>query len=63
MRDDDCVIRNYRPGDFDSLVRLKNSAVELSPDGGYLSADAVRESLGRPGHAPDRHAPAELDTV
>ena len=54
MRDDDCVIRNYRPGDFDSLVRLKNSAAELAPDMGYLSAEAVRDSLGRPGHAPER---------
>ena len=32
---------------------MKNEAAELSPDMGYLCADAVQDSLGRPGRAPE----------
>jgi len=50
----DYVIRNYRPEDFDSFVRLRNESARLSPDTGWLSASVVRRFLSRPGSAPDR---------
>jgi mycothiol synthase len=49
----DFIIRNYRPGDFNTLVRLKNEAASLAADGRYLSRQAVRDTLRRPNYAPE----------
>lgn len=53
MRNSSYVVRNYRASDFASLVRLENEAQRLAVDGGYLSPQAIRESLGRPNHSPE----------
>jgi len=45
------IIRTYRTSDFDSLVRLKNEAALLSSNGSYMSPDAIREGLSRPGYS------------
>ena len=54
MNDSDYIIRNYRVSDFDGFVRLKNEASRLTADGGYLSPQSIRESLGRPNYSPER---------
>ncbi len=48
------IIRPYRASDFDSLVRLKNEAALLSSNGSYMSPDAIREGLSRPGYSPEQ---------
>lgn len=50
----DRIIRNYRPGDFEALVKLKNEATSLAADGRYLSPPAIRDTLGRPNYAPEQ---------
>ena len=47
------IIRNYRPGDLDSLARLVSRA--LDAEGGLHSASPrdVIEGLGRPRHSPE----------
>ena len=50
----DHVIRNYRPADFDALLRLKNMSAALAADGVYLSPQAMRNIMGRPGYTPKR---------
>lgn len=54
MRDSDYIIRNYHASDFDGFVRLKAEAAKWRPDEDYLSPQAVRESLGRPGYSAER---------
>jgi mycothiol synthase len=46
------VIRNFRPGDFDSYVQLNVEAEELDPTGRCTSAQSLSEALGRPNHDP-----------
>ena len=53
MLDSGYIIRNYRPEDIHSFVRLRNDSADLSPDTGYLSPDVIRESLDRPGYTPE----------
>ena len=48
------VIRNYRSADFDALLQLKNMAAALAADGGYLSSQAMRNIMGRPGYTPEQ---------
>jgi len=48
------IVRPYRASDFDSLVRLKNEAALLSSNGSYMSPDAIREGLSRPGYSPEQ---------
>jgi len=50
----DLTIRNYRPADFDALLRLKNMSAALAPDGHYMSAQALRGVMGRPGYMSER---------
>jgi mycothiol synthase len=50
----ECIIRNYRPGDFEVLVQLKNEATSLAADGRYLSPQAIRDTLGRPNYTPEQ---------
>jgi mycothiol synthase len=46
------VVRNYRPADFEVLLRLKNMSAALAADGVYLSPQALRNLLGRPNYVP-----------
>ncbi|UCB42675.1 MAG: GNAT family N-acetyltransferase [Dehalococcoidales bacterium] len=50
----DCIIRNYHPDDFNTLVQLKNEAASLAADGRYLSPQAVCDTLGRPNYTPEQ---------
>ncbi|HEY32945.1 MAG TPA: GNAT family N-acetyltransferase [Dehalococcoidia bacterium] len=50
----DCIIRNYRPDDFEILVQLKNESISLAADGRYLSPQAVRDILERPNYIPEQ---------
>lgn len=53
MLDSGYIIRNYRPEDIHSFVRLRNESARLSPDTGYLSPDVIQENLDRPGYTPE----------
>ncbi len=46
----DGAIRGYRKSDFAVLLRLRNAAAALAADGEYLTAEALRGSLERPGY-------------
>jgi mycothiol synthase len=48
------VIRNFRPGDFDSYVQLNAEAEELAPTGRCISPQALAQWLHRPNHFPER---------
>jgi mycothiol synthase len=48
------VIRSFRPGDFDSYVRLNAEAEEVAPTGRCTSPQALAQWLGRPSHLPER---------
>lgn len=49
------IIRNYRPGDFDSLVRLVAEAETRGERLYSTSAQDVIEGLGRPRHFPENN--------
>lgn len=51
----DGAVRGYRETDFEVLLRLRNAAAALAADGQYLSAEALRDSLGRPGYRPEEN--------
>ncbi len=53
MRNRPYIIRNYRPEDFDSLVRLASRAVDSEEGLHSVSAHDVIEALGRPRHFPE----------
>ena len=55
MKDSPYIIRNYRPEDFESLVRLVGE-VGTRGEGLYsISVQDVIESLGRPHHFPEKN--------
>lgn len=47
-------IRNYRPSDFDSYLRLLGEAEGLEPTGRCISPHCVAEQLGRPNYSPEQ---------
>ena len=47
-------IRNYRPGDFDSFVRLYAEAERLEPTGRQVSPRVIAEQLNRPHYTPEQ---------
>jgi mycothiol synthase len=49
------TIRNYRPGDLDSLARLVSWALEAQEGLYSVSAFDVMEGLGRPRHSPEKN--------
>ena len=49
-----CIIRNYRPADFDDYVKLYIEAANLAPGGRDCSRQAISESLNRPGYSPEK---------
>lgn len=49
----DIVIRNYRPGDLDSLALLVSRALDAGGGLHSVSAHDVIEGLGRPRHSPE----------
>lgn len=48
------IVRNYRPSDFPHYVLLCQEAEKLEPAGRPVAKAAVRESLARPGYAPEQ---------
>ena len=48
------AVRNYRPADFNSYVRLNIEAERLEPVGRRVSPQVIAEQLGRPGYSPER---------
>ncbi|MDP6127576.1 MAG: GNAT family N-acetyltransferase, partial [Dehalococcoidales bacterium] len=51
----DEAIRGYRESDCAGLLRLRNAAAALAADGRYLTAEAQRSSLERPGYRPEEN--------
>jgi ribosomal protein S18 acetylase RimI-like enzyme len=54
MSDSPHIIRNFRPDDFGSYVRLNAEAEELDPTGRCTSRQALSEGLGRPNYRPEQ---------
>jgi mycothiol synthase len=48
------IIRNFRPDDFASYVRLNVEAEKLDPTGRCTSAQVLSEGLGRPDYVPEQ---------
>ena len=53
MTDSPYIVRNYRPTDFDSYVRLQEEAEELELLGRSMSQEAATERLNRPNYSPE----------
>lgn len=51
----DGAVRGYRESDFAVLLCLRNAAAALAADGKYLTAEALRGSLERPGYRPEEN--------
>jgi mycothiol synthase len=47
------ILRNYRPGDFNSYVQLHVEAERLDRAGHCTSPRVLREALGRPNYSPE----------
>jgi mycothiol synthase len=54
MTDAPYIIRNYRPADFDSYVRLCREAENLKPSGHPVSPQIVAEWLNWPNYSPEK---------
>ena len=54
MRNSSYIIRNYRPADFDSYVRLNIEAEKLEPTGRCTSPQFLSENLRQPNYSPER---------
>lgn len=54
MIDPAYAIRNYRPDDFDSLVRLNLEVGKLDLTGRCISPQVLSEHLGRPNYLPEQ---------
>ena len=53
MRKNSFVIRNYRPSDFDSYVRLHVETEQLDRSGRHVSKQRLAEELGHPSFHPE----------
>ena len=48
------TVRNYRPADFDSYLRLHIEAEKLEPTRHGISPQVLAENLGRPNYSPEQ---------
>lgn len=54
MAGESCIIRNYRPDDFEKYLRLHVEYEQLDPAGRFISTQSLSDHLGRPNFAPQK---------
>jgi len=48
------IIRNYSSDDFDKYLQLHVESEQLEPSGRSISAQGLKDNIGRPGFAPQK---------